>query len=98
MKKRLLPDIVSITPTNYDDFVQCERRFLNRHLLGCRLVQELARTLVGGKQLLDLATEFAVLAASFVQISGSARPIRQIQSRQEDLFLGHGWNPQRSRE
>ena len=34
MKKRLLPDIVSITPTNYDDFVQCERRFLNRHLLG----------------------------------------------------------------
>ena len=26
MKKRLLPDIVSITPTNYDDFVQCERR------------------------------------------------------------------------
>ena len=34
MKKRLLPDIVSITPTNYDDFVHCERRFLNRHLLG----------------------------------------------------------------
>jgi hypothetical protein len=34
MKTRLLPDIVSITPTNYDDFVQCERRFLNRHLLG----------------------------------------------------------------
>ena len=34
MKKRLLPDIVSITPTNFDDFVQCERRFLNRHLLG----------------------------------------------------------------
>jgi hypothetical protein len=34
VKKRLLPDIVSITPTNYDDFVQCERRFLNRHLLG----------------------------------------------------------------
>lgn len=33
-KKRLLPDIVSITPTNFDDFVQCERRFLNRHLLG----------------------------------------------------------------
>src|SRR5579862_1448785 len=34
MKKRLLPDIVSITPSNYDDFAQCERRFLNRHLLG----------------------------------------------------------------
>ncbi len=34
MKKRLLPDIVSITPTNYEDFVHCERRFLNRHLLG----------------------------------------------------------------
>jgi hypothetical protein len=34
MKKRLFPDIVSITPTNFDDFVQCERRFLNRHLLG----------------------------------------------------------------
>ena len=34
MKKRLLPDIVSVTPSNYDDFVQCERRFLNRHLLG----------------------------------------------------------------
>jgi len=33
-KKRLLPDIVSITPSNFDDFVQCERRFLNRHLLG----------------------------------------------------------------
>lgn len=34
MKKRLLHDIVSITPSNYDDFAQCERRFLNRHLLG----------------------------------------------------------------
>jgi len=34
MKKRLLNDIVSITPSNYDDFAQCERRFLNRHLLG----------------------------------------------------------------
>ena len=34
MRKRLLPDIVSITPTNFDDFVQCERRFLNKHLLG----------------------------------------------------------------
>jgi hypothetical protein len=34
MMKRLLPDIVSVTPSNYDDFVQCERRFLNRHLLG----------------------------------------------------------------
>jgi hypothetical protein len=34
MKKRLLSDIVSITPSNYDDFAQCERRFLNRHLLG----------------------------------------------------------------
>ena len=34
MKRKLLPDIVSITPSNYDDFVQCERRFLNRHLLG----------------------------------------------------------------
>ena len=33
-KRRLLPDIVSITPSNYDDFMQCERRFLNRHLLG----------------------------------------------------------------
>ena len=34
MKRRLLHDIVSITPSNYDDFAQCERRFLNRHLLG----------------------------------------------------------------
>jgi hypothetical protein len=34
MRKRLLPDIVSVTPSNFDDFVQCERRFLNRHLLG----------------------------------------------------------------
>jgi hypothetical protein len=34
MKKRLLADIVSLTPSNYDDFTQCERRFLNRHLLG----------------------------------------------------------------
>jgi hypothetical protein len=25
---------VSITPSNFDDFVQCERRFLNRQLLG----------------------------------------------------------------
>ena len=33
VKKRLLPDIVSITPSNFDDFVYCERRFLNRHLL-----------------------------------------------------------------
>ena len=32
--KRMLGDIVSITPSNYDDFVQCERRFLNRQLLG----------------------------------------------------------------
>ncbi len=31
--KRLLPDIVSVTPSNFDDFLQCERRFLNRHLL-----------------------------------------------------------------
>jgi len=31
---KLLGDIVSITPSNYDDFVQCERRFLNRHVLG----------------------------------------------------------------
>ena len=34
MKKRLLHDIVSLTPSNYDDFSQCERRFLHRHLLG----------------------------------------------------------------
>lgn len=33
-KKRLLSEIVSVTPSNFDDFVQCERRFLNRHLLG----------------------------------------------------------------
>ena len=33
-KQRLLPDIVSVNPSNYDDFLQCERRFLNRHLLG----------------------------------------------------------------
>ena len=34
MRRRLLPDIVSVTPSNYDDFVQCERRYLNRQLLG----------------------------------------------------------------
>jgi hypothetical protein len=34
VKRKLLADIVSITPSNYDDFVQCERRFLNRQLLG----------------------------------------------------------------
>ncbi len=34
MRRRLLDDIVSVTPSNYDDFVQCERRYLNRHLLG----------------------------------------------------------------
>lgn len=34
MKRKLLPDIVSITPSNFDDFVQCQRRFLNRQLLG----------------------------------------------------------------
>jgi hypothetical protein len=34
MRKRLLPDIVSVNPSNYDDFVQCERRYLNKHLLG----------------------------------------------------------------
>ena len=33
-EKRLLPDIVSVNPSNYDDFVQCERRYLNKHLLG----------------------------------------------------------------
>jgi hypothetical protein len=32
--RKLLGDIVSLTPSSYDDFVQCERRFLNRHLLG----------------------------------------------------------------
>ncbi len=34
MKRKLLADIVSITPSNFDDFLQCERRFLNRQLLG----------------------------------------------------------------
>jgi hypothetical protein len=34
MNRKLLSDIVSITPSNYDDFVQCQRRFLNRQLLG----------------------------------------------------------------
>ncbi len=34
MKSKLLADIVSITPSNFDDFLQCERRFLNRQLLG----------------------------------------------------------------
>jgi hypothetical protein len=34
VKRRLLSDIVSVTPSNYDDFVQCERRYLNRQLLG----------------------------------------------------------------
>lgn len=32
--RKLLGDIVSLTPSSYDDFVGCERRFLNRHLLG----------------------------------------------------------------
>ena len=45
MKRKLLSDIVSITPSNYDDFLQCERRFLNRQLLGApeRLRTEAAR-------------------------------------------------------
>jgi hypothetical protein len=34
VKRKLLADIVSITPSNFDDFLQCERRFLNRQLLG----------------------------------------------------------------
>jgi hypothetical protein len=34
VKSKLLADIVSITPSNLDDFLQCERRFLNRQLLG----------------------------------------------------------------
>jgi hypothetical protein len=34
VKRKLLADIVSITPSNLDDFLQCERRFLNRQLLG----------------------------------------------------------------
>jgi hypothetical protein len=34
VRRKLLPDIVSVTPSNLDDFVQCERRYLNRQLLG----------------------------------------------------------------
>jgi hypothetical protein len=34
VKRKLLADIVSVTPSNFDDFLQCERRFLNRQLLG----------------------------------------------------------------
>jgi len=32
--KRLLPDIVSLTPSNYDDFTRCARLFFNGALLG----------------------------------------------------------------
>ena len=32
--KRLLSDIVSITPSNYDDFVRCPRLFYCSALLG----------------------------------------------------------------
>jgi hypothetical protein len=74
MKKRLLPDIVSITPTNFDDFVQCERRFLNRHLLGLPasdpgapnetglLAHDMLRTIHAGGSCRDTAYVADVLA------------------------------------
>jgi len=34
MSRNVLSDVMQLTPSNYDDFVQCERRFLNAHLLG----------------------------------------------------------------
>jgi hypothetical protein len=34
MAKRLLSDIVSLTPSNYDDFARCSRLFYNNALLG----------------------------------------------------------------
>jgi hypothetical protein len=74
MKKRLLPDIVSITPTNYDDFVQCERRFFIRHLLGLPasdpgapnetglLAHDMLRTIHAGGSCRDVAHVADVLA------------------------------------
>jgi hypothetical protein len=34
MSRTILSDVMQLTPSNFDDFVQCERRFLNSHLLG----------------------------------------------------------------
>jgi hypothetical protein len=34
MSRSVLSDVMQLTPSNFDDFVQCERRFLNGHLLG----------------------------------------------------------------
>jgi PD-(D/E)XK nuclease superfamily len=34
MSRTVLSDVMQLTPSNYDDFVHCERRFLNAHLLG----------------------------------------------------------------
>lgn len=74
MKKRLLPDIVSITPSNFDDFVQCERRYLNRHLFGIPasdpgapnetglLVHDMLRTIHAGGSCHDAAYVTDVLA------------------------------------
>ena len=65
---------MSITPTNYDDFVQCERRFLNRHLLGLPasdpgapnetglLVHDMLRTIHAGGSCHDAAHVADVLA------------------------------------
>ena len=42
--KRLLSDIVSITPSNYDDFVRCPRLFYNSALLGLPASDQVAST------------------------------------------------------
>ena len=72
--KRMLGDIISITPSNYDDFVQCERRFLNRQLLGLPAsdagppndtgikVHDLLRLIHAGGSCSDAAHVEAVLA------------------------------------
>lgn len=77
MKKRLLPDIVSVTPSNYDDFVQCERRFLNHHLLG------LPASDPGG------ANETGLLAHDMLRVihdSGSCGDASHVA----DVLAGHG--------
>jgi hypothetical protein len=77
VKKRLLPDIVSITPSNFDDFVYCERRFLNRHLLGIPASDP------------GPANETALLAHEMlrrIHANGSCRDSEHVA----DVLAGHG--------
>jgi PD-(D/E)XK nuclease superfamily len=76
-KKKLLPDIISVTPSNYDDFVQCERRYLNRHLLGVPASDP------------GVANETGLLAHDMLRVihdTGSCRDTTHVA----DVLAGHG--------